>query len=83
MMIIAFSQVFVWMLALERTPQALAEGLMALNLSPFMLLLIIVALVLIMGAVIDVSPGILLLTPIFMPVVARAEFLPYGLGSYL
>ena len=48
MMIIAFSQVFVWMLALERTPQALAEGLMALNLSPSMLLLIIVALILIM-----------------------------------
>ena len=76
MMIIAFSQVFVWMLALERTPQALAEGLMALNLSPSMLLLIIVALVLIIGTVIDVSPGILLLTPIFMPVVAQAGISP-------
>lgn len=80
MMIIAFSQVFVWMLALERTPQALAEGLMALNLSPSMLLLIIVALVLIMGTVIDVSPGILLLTPIFMPVVAQAGISPVWFG---
>ncbi|MBT5925278.1 MAG: TRAP transporter large permease, partial [Verrucomicrobia bacterium] len=72
MIIIAFSQVFVWILALERAPESMTQFMLSLQLSPTLLMLLIVAIVLVIGTVIDVSPAILLLTPIFLPVVTEA-----------
>lgn len=69
MMIIAFSQLYVWVLALERVPDVLAAYVIDLNLGPTALLLVIAAAILIAGTVIDVSPAILLLTPVLLPAV--------------
>lgn len=67
MMIIAFSQLYIWVLALERVPDQLADYVVSLGLGPIGLMLVIAVLVLIAGTFIDVSPAILLLTPVLLP----------------
>ncbi|MEM9631171.1 MAG: TRAP transporter large permease [Pseudomonadota bacterium] len=67
MMIIAFSQLYIWVLALERIPDALAAYVISLDLGPVALMLVITVVILIAGTFIDVSPAILLLTPVLLP----------------
>ncbi len=67
MMIIAFSQLYVWVLALERIPDQLAAFVTNLDLGPTAMLLLINVIVLAAGTFIDVSPAILLLTPVLLP----------------
>jgi len=68
MMIIAFSQVFITVLALERVPDKLADFVRDLGLDATTFLLLTALLILISGTFIDVSPAILLLTPVLLPV---------------
>lgn len=67
MIIIAFSTLYIWILALERIPEAVAAFIAGLDLPLFLILLVIDAIILFMGTFIDVSPAILLLTPVFLP----------------
>lgn len=80
MIIIAFSQVFVWVLALERAPENLTNTIMQMSLSPTMMLLLFVMITLALGTFIDVSPAILLLTPIFLPAVVASGISPVAFG---
>ena len=70
MMIIAFSQLYIWVLALERVPDQLADFVVSLGFGPVGLMLVIAALILVAGTFIDVSPAILLLTPVLLPAAA-------------
>ncbi len=72
MMIIAFSQLYVWVLALERIPEQLAFYVTNLDLGPTAMLLVINVIVLAAGTFIDVSPAILLLTPVLLPAAQAA-----------
>lgn len=83
MMIIAFSQVFVWVLALERAPETVSQFVIDLNLSPVFMLLTLVLIVLAIGTFIDVSPAILLLTPIFLPAAESVGISPVVFGVLL
>lgn len=83
MMIIALSQVFIWVLAYERVPETVAAEVAALGLSPTVMMLLIGAIVLAAGTFIDVSPAILLLTPVFLPTVTEAGVSPILFGVML
>jgi len=72
MMIIAFSQLFVWILVLEGVPQQIAALVSGLELGPVAVLLLISLFVLVLGTFIDVSPAILLLTPTLLPAAQAA-----------
>lgn len=80
MMIIAFSQVFIWVLALERGPETLTGWLEQMGIGRTGLLLLIIAVVLMLGTFVDVSPAILLLTPVFLPAVEAADISPILFG---
>jgi len=67
MIIIALSKLYVWILALERIPQALAVFIGGLELPPYLILLMVLLIILLVGTFVDVSPAILLLTPVFLP----------------
>jgi TRAP-type C4-dicarboxylate transport system permease large subunit len=75
--------VFIWVLALERVPQQVAGLVVSLELVPLALLLSILLLVLIAGTFIDVSPAILLLTPVFLPAVVQVGVSPVLFGVIL
>ena len=83
MAIIAFSQAFIWVLALERTPEAIAVGVDSLGLSAVPLLMLIGVIILLAGTFIDVSPAILLLTPVFLPSLVEAGVSPVQFGVVL
>jgi tripartite ATP-independent transporter DctM subunit len=83
MMIIAFSQLYVWVLALERIPEMIAAALLALGLGPTGTMLLIVLAVLIVGTFLDVAPGILLLTPVFLPAAVKLGVSPIQFGVTL
>ena len=83
MTIIAFSQLFVWILVLERVPEAIAAFVIDLDLGPIALLLLINVFVLILGTFIDVSPAILLLTPTLLPAAEAAGVSPVQFGIVL
>jgi tripartite ATP-independent transporter DctM subunit len=80
MMIIAFSQVFIWVLALERGPEALTSWIEGAGLGPTGLLLLVICIVLALGTFVDVSPAILLLTPVFLPAILAAGISPILFG---
>ncbi len=67
MIIIALSKLYVWILALERIPQSLAMLVSGLDLPVFAILSIVLLIILLVGTFVDVSPAILLLTPVFLP----------------
>lgn len=83
MVVIALSKLYIWVLALERVPQAVAGFMVALNLPPVVMLLFIVTIILIAGTFIDVSPAILLLTPVFLPACTAVGISPIQFGAIL
>jgi len=69
MIIIALSQLDVWILAIERVPEMVAAFVTGLTLPAILILLCIDVIILLTGTFVDVSPAILLLTPVFLPAV--------------
>lgn len=67
MVIIALSKLYIWILALEKVPQTVAMFISGLDLPAFMIVLVIDLIILATGTFVDVSPAILLLTPVFLP----------------
>jgi len=67
MIIIALSKIYIWILALEHIPQTVVMFISGLDVPAFVVILIIDLIILFIGTFIDVSPAILLLTPVFLP----------------
>jgi TRAP-type C4-dicarboxylate transport system permease large subunit len=67
MIIIALSKLYVWILALERIPQALGMFITGLEFPVFVIQFMVLFIILLVGTFVDVSPAILLLTPVFLP----------------
>ena len=83
MMIIALSQVFIWVLAYERVPETVAAAVTGLGLSPTLMMFMIGLMILAAGTFVDVSPAILLLTPVFLPAVEQNGISPILFGVVL
>jgi tripartite ATP-independent transporter DctM subunit len=83
MIIIALSQLYIYVLALERTPEAMTQILVGMDLGPTGFMLIFGLIVLLIGTFIDVSPAILLLTPIFLPSAVDIGVSPVQFGIVL
>ena len=71
------------MLALERVPETVAALVEGKDLAPFAMLFVIISIILLAGTFIDVSPAILLLTPVFLPAIINAGISPIVFGVIL
>lgn len=80
MMIIATAAMFGWLFALLEGPQALANGLTSISDNKTVILLIILLILLILGAFMDMAPLIIIMTPIFLPVVMELGIDPVHFG---
>ncbi len=67
MIIIAFSQLYIWILALERVPESVAALVSGMDMPTVAMLIILDVIIILTGTFVDVSPAILLLTPVFLP----------------
>lgn len=72
-----------WILSYENIPQNVAEGMLALSENPIVILLIINLLLLIVGMFMDMTPAVLIFTPIFLPIVTSFGMDPIHFGIML
>jgi tripartite ATP-independent transporter DctM subunit len=58
-----------WIMSFENIPVIVSQGLLSLSSDPFVLLLIINLALLAVGVFMDMTPAVLIFTPIFLPIV--------------
>jgi tripartite ATP-independent transporter DctM subunit len=67
--LIATASAFAWLMAYLRIPAILAGAILGFSDNPIVLLALINLLLLLLGAIMDMAPLILILTPILLPIV--------------
>ena len=83
MIIIGFTTIFTWVLTMQRVPDTVAAFFMGLNMPPWGIALMFDVMILLIGTFIDVSPAILLLTPIMLPVMESYGFSALQFGAMM
>ncbi len=81
MIIGGFTMVFTWALAIEQVPNAIATFLLTSSIPYWLVLILLDLLILLLGTFLDVVPCILLIAPIFLPVMRQLgmEELQFGM----
>ncbi|MFU2134781.1 MULTISPECIES: TRAP transporter large permease subunit [Gallibacterium] len=80
MLLVAAAQVSGWLITIAELPQQITELLEPLLDSPTLLLFVIMAAVFVIGMVMDLTPTVLILTPVLMPLVEEAGIDPVYFG---
>jgi tripartite ATP-independent transporter DctM subunit len=80
MLLVGTSQAVSWALSYERVPQTVSGSLLALSQDWVVLLLIINVLLLIVGMFMDMTPAVLVFTPILLPAVLALGIDPVHFG---
>ena len=71
MLLIGASQGMSWIMTMADIPQTVSAALIGLSDNPFVILLTINVLLLFVGTFMDMTPAVLIFTPIFLPVVKQ------------
>jgi len=80
MLLIAASMSMSWALSFEHIPQEISSGLLSVTDNKIALLLIINIILLIVGIFMDITPAVLIFTPIFLPIVTKLGIDPVHFG---
>jgi len=80
MVIIAAANIFAWLLALGRVPDAIAQFVLSLTQNKYVVLLLLNGILLITGMLIDLSPAIMIMTPILLPIAKAVGVDPVHFG---
>jgi tripartite ATP-independent transporter DctM subunit len=80
MMLVATSMAMSWVLAYENVPQNVSAFLLGLTNTKWLLLLIINLILLVVGTFMDMTPAVLIFTPIFLPIVKNFGVDPLHFG---
>lgn len=83
MIIIGFTTIFTWVLTMQKVPQIVANFFIGLNMPAWGIALVFCVMILMIGTFIDVSPAILLLTPIMLPVMQNYGFSALQFGAMM
>jgi tripartite ATP-independent transporter DctM subunit len=80
MLLVGTSQAMSWALSFERVPQTASAALLGLSENPVTILLIINVLLLFVGTFMDMTPAVLVFTPILLPAVLGVGIDPVHFG---
>jgi C4-dicarboxylate transporter, DctM subunit len=80
LLIIGFSAAFTWILTIEGVPQAAAQWIGQLNLSPWMFLLLLNIFLLLIGVFIEPLPAVMVIVPVIAPIAAKLGIDPIHLA---
>ncbi|MEN8248112.1 MAG: TRAP transporter large permease [Bacteroidota bacterium] len=69
--LVGTSMALSWVMAYEDIPQTVSAGLLSLSDNPIIILLLINIILLVVGTFMDMTPAVLIFTPIFLPVVTQ------------
>ncbi|WP_195852671.1 TRAP transporter large permease [Aerococcus sanguinicola] len=78
--LIGVSNILSWVMAFTGIPQAIAGALLSITENPLAIMLIINIILLISGTFMDVTPAILIFTPIFLPIATSFGMSPVHFG---
>jgi C4-dicarboxylate transporter DctM subunit len=84
---------FSWLLAVEQVPTHLASGMLAVSSEPWFFFVVSIAIFVVLGAILEGLPAVIICLPIFLPIVAKLGIDPLhysvivvaaiGLGLFL
>jgi tripartite ATP-independent transporter DctM subunit len=80
LLLVATSMGLSWIMAFENIPQNVSAGLLGFSDNRFVILLIINAILLFVGVFMDMTPAVLIFTPIFLPIVTGLGMDPIHFG---
>ncbi|MGE4454395.1 MAG: TRAP transporter large permease [Sphaerochaeta sp.] len=80
MIIIICSNAFGYALVTGQVPQTLARGILMVTSNQYLVLLIVMSFVFVIGMFMEATANVLILTPIFLPIVTRLGFDPVHFG---
>lgn len=78
--LIGMSSVMSWVLSYSKIPQIVAEGLLTISDNPIIIMLLINFILLCVGTFMDMTPAILIFTPIFLPIAKQIGIDPVHFG---
>ncbi len=81
--LIGVSNILGWVMAFTQIPQAISAALLGITSNPIVILLIMNVILLIAGTFMDVTPAILIFTPLFLPIVKTFGMNPIQFGLIL
>ncbi len=81
--LIGVSNILGWVMAFTQIPQAISSALLGITNNPIIILLIMNVILLIAGTFMDVTPAILIFTPLFLPIVKTFGMNPIQFGLIL
>lgn len=81
--LIGVSNILSWVMAFTQIPQAISAALLGITNNKFVLLLIMNVILLLAGTFMDVTPAILIFTPLFLPIVTSFGMSPIHFGLML
>ena len=81
--LIGVSNILGWVMAFTQIPQAISAALLGITQNPIIILLIMNVILLIAGTFMDVTPAILIFTPLFLPIVQTFGMNPIQFGLIL
>ncbi|MBS3995087.1 MAG: TRAP transporter large permease [Alkaliphilus sp.] len=83
MFLVAASTTMSWIMAFTGIPQAISEAIMSISQDPIIILLIMNITLLIVGTFMDLTPAVLIFTPIFLPIATNLGMHPVHFGIIL
>jgi tripartite ATP-independent transporter DctM subunit len=72
--------VFGWTLAMDQVPQKVAEFVLSLTHNPLIVLFLINIFLFIVGMLMDATPAVMILVPVFMPIIRMMGYDPVHFG---
>ncbi len=81
--LIGVSNILGWVMAFTQVPQAVSAALLGITSNKYVILLIMNVILLIAGTFMDVTPAILIFTPLFLPIVKTFGMHPVQFGLIL
>ncbi|MFC1569690.1 TRAP transporter large permease [bacterium] len=80
MLLIGTSKAMSWILSYENIPQNITAALIGFSNSKYVILLMINLILLVVGTFMDMTPAVLIFTPIFLPIVKQLGMSPLHFG---
>jgi tripartite ATP-independent transporter DctM subunit len=80
MMLIAMSEPFAWIVAVDQVPQHLIEWISAMTTSPWFFLLLVNVFLLLLGIPMETAPALVIVTPVLAPIAATLGIDPVHMG---
>lgn len=80
MLVIATSAVLSWTLSSWQVPGAIAQAVLSISTNPYVIMLLVVAVILLTGVFLETASALIILTPVLLPLVTQLGIDPVHFG---